>query len=236
MKFYISFLILFTVSLSAYAQFDNENNGFAIPAEETMDPKDDPELIYEPIPEEAKNLNQNKSIAPKAKKPIIKPKKEFSMIEENNFRNPAELFEKRLNKQLKFVEDNQISNGSRVNIFLGKYKTSAKKLNILYRDYGSQDGDLIKIYINGEVIIEKQVLTNRFKGINFDFKQGEIRIEFEALNEGAAAPNTAELKIYDENKNIVTSKEWALKKGKKAIIVLSKSDEDKFNLIGQKHE
>ena len=51
MKFYISFFILFTFSVASYGQIDSEEIGFAIPAVESEDPKDDPELIIEPAPE-----------------------------------------------------------------------------------------------------------------------------------------------------------------------------------------
>ena len=60
------------------------------------------------------------------------PKKEFSMVEKNNLRNPGELFKKQLDRQLKFKEDDEKSNnGSLVNQFLGEYRTTAKAVNII---------------------------------------------------------------------------------------------------------
>ncbi|QXP58710.1 hypothetical protein [Olleya sp. HaHaR_3_96] len=238
MKFYISFLILFFISLSSYAQIDSENNGFAIPAVESEDPKDDPELIIEPAPEaeEAKpdDNNDNEIEAPKEVVTAVKPKVAFSIYkEENNFRSSAEVFTKQLDRQMNSVEERLLLLPADTNQFLGNYTTSAKKLNIQYRDFGAPDGDLIRVIINDDVVVLKEMLTTGFKGFNIDFDEGIFRIEFQALNQGLSGPNTAELRIFDENNNIIISNQWNLRTGRKAIIVLAKSEESKLQLIEQ---
>jgi len=236
MKFYISFLILFFISLSSYAQIDSENNGFAIPAMESEDPKDDPELIIEPAPEaeEVKpdDTNDNEIEAPKEVATAVKPKVAFSIYkEDNNFRSSAEVFTKQLNRQMEAVEERLLLLPADANQFLGNYTTSAKKLNIQYRDFGAVDGDIIRVIINDDVVVLKEVLSGGFKGFNIDFDEGIFRIEFQALNQGLSGPNTAELRIFDENNKVIISNQWSLRTGRKAIIVLAKSEESKLQLI-----
>lgn len=48
---------------------------------------------------------------------------------------------------------------------------------------------------------------------------GLNKIDFQALNQGESGPNTAELIIYDDKGNLVSSKEWNLLTGVKATIV-----------------
>ena len=236
MKFYISFFILFTFSVASYGQIDSEEIGFVIPAVESEDPKDDPELIIEPAPEaeEAKpNEDSNTEVnAPKKVVAAEKPRKAFSIYEEeNNFRNPAELYTKQLDKQIESVREREQLLPADTNQFLGEFRTTAKKLNIQYRDFGAADGDLIRVIINGDVVVLQEVLTHGFKGFNIDFNEGVFKIEFQALNQGLSGPNTAELRIFDEANNVVVSNQWNLRTGRKAIIILAKTEESKLQLI-----
>ncbi|WP_282067879.1 hypothetical protein [Olleya namhaensis] len=236
MKFYISFFILFTFSVATYGQIDSEEIGFAIPAVESEDPKDDPELIIEPAPEaeEAKpNEDSNTEVnVPKKVVAAEKPKKAFSIYEEdNNFRNPAELYTKQLDKQIESVREREQLLPADTNQFLGEFRTTAKKLNIQYRDFGAADGDLIRVIINGDVVVLQEVLTHGFKGFNIDFNEGVFKIEFQALNQGLSGPNTAELRIFDEANNVIVSNQWNLRTGRKAIIILAKTEESKLQLI-----
>ena len=236
MKFYISFFILFTFSVATYGQIDSEEIGFAIPAVESEDPEDDPELIIQPAPEaeEAKpNEDSNTEVnVPKKVVAAEKPKKAFSIYEEdNNFRNPAELYTKQIDKQIESVREREQLLPADTNQFLGEFRTTAKKLNIQYRDFGAVDGDLIRVIINGDVVVLQEMLTNGFKGFNIDFNEGVFKIEFQALNQGLSGPNTAELRIFDETNNIIVSNQWNLRTGRKAIIVLAKTEESKLQLI-----
>jgi hypothetical protein len=52
------------------------------------------------------------------------------------------------------------------------------------------------------------------KGIN--------KIDFEALNEGSASPNTAEFQVYDDQGVAIESSQWNVGKGYKAVIILYK--------------
>lgn len=242
MKFYISFLLLFTISLSSYAQIDSENRSIAIPAIESEDPEDDPELITEPSieAEEVKpdDKKENEIIAPKEVKTAIKPKKEFSMIkEDNNFRNPAELFSKQLKKQLKFKEDDEKSNnGSLVNQFLGEYKTKAKTVNIIYRDHQYPDGDAIRVLLNEDIVVPSITLTSGYGGILLNLDEGINKIDFQALNQGTSGPNTAEFQILDELGNVIAANQWNLATGVKASIVIIKEKDSVLKLKSQEED
>ncbi|WP_157823434.1 hypothetical protein [Olleya sp. 1-3] len=238
MKFYISFFILFTLSVASYGQIDGEGVGLVIPAVESEDPKDDPELIIEPAPEteeaQPKDNSNTEVNVPKKVVAAEKPKKAFSIYEEdNNFRNPAELYTKQLDRQIESVREREQLLPEDTNQILGEFKTTAKKLNIQYRDFGQVDGDLVRVIINDDIVVLQEMLTNGFKGFNIDFNEGVFKIEFQALNQGLYGPNTAELRIFDENNNIIMSNQWNLRTGRKAILVLAKTEESKLKLLEQ---
>ena len=83
-------------------------------------------------------------------------------------------------------------------------------MHVYYRDYGLEDGDLVRISVNDEVVQIRTVLINAFKGFKIELKPGINKIEFLALNEGYALPNTAHFRIVDENNNIIAADLWAL--------------------------
>ena len=55
-----------------------------------------------------------------------------------------------------------------------------------------------------------------------DLVKGVNKIDFEALNEGSASPNTAEFKIYDEKGKVISSNQWNLGTGYKGTVVIVK--------------
>ena len=98
----------------------------------------------------------------------------------------------------------------------------SKFVNILYRDFGEVDGDLIRVYLNGIVIYEQIFLDFDFKGIEISLQKGFNKIDFEALNQGTSGPNTAEFRVYDDNKKLVSNNQWNLVTGFKASIIVTK--------------
>jgi hypothetical protein len=61
-----------------------------------------------------------------------------------------------------------------------------------------------------------------FKGFRLRLKEGLNKIEFYAVNEGSLLPNTAEYRIVDQWKNVITGKIWALATGVKVTIIIVK--------------
>lgn len=105
---------------------------------------------------------------------------------------------------------------------LGVVKVGTGTAKVRYRDAAYVDGDKVRVYLN-YVIIEPEVLLNgEIQGFDITLQKGVNRIDFEAINEGFAAPNTAEFKIYDDNGNVLSTNQWNIAQGYKATIILEK--------------
>lgn len=106
--------------------------------------------------------------------------------------------------------------------YLGELKSNGKFVGIVARDHEFVDGDRVKIYLNETVIDANMLLTGAFKGVNIDLHKGFNRIEFEALNEGSSAPNTAQVDVYDDQGQLIYSNKWLLSSGSKASLIITK--------------
>ncbi len=106
--------------------------------------------------------------------------------------------------------------------YLGDFKTKAKKATFMYRDHEFVDGDMIRIYVNGEIAIPRARLEGSFRGFDLPLQDGFNKVDFEALNQGTSGPNTAQLNIYDEVGNLLASYEWNLLTGNKATAIIVK--------------
>lgn len=101
---------------------------------------------------------------------------------------------------------------------LGEIKTGAQFVSVKYRDHEYVDGDLIRVYVNADVVQSGVYLGGSFSGFTLTLEEGLNEIVFEALNQGSSGPNTAELHVYDDNGFIVSAKEWNLLTGNRATI------------------
>ena len=120
----------------------------------------------------------------------------------------------------KFSENQKnVSKYSR-DYYLGDIKTSSKFIRIVCRDHEYEDGDRIKLLLNNSIIHPNISLRNSGYTIDIKLKDGLNTIEFFALNEGSASPNTAELKVFDENSAIIGSGQWLLTTGYKARLIV----------------
>ncbi len=106
--------------------------------------------------------------------------------------------------------------------YLGDIKSEGKFIGIVCRDHEYVDGDRVKIWVNDVVVEHNLLLTAGFKGINVDLQSGFNRIEFEALNHGSAAPNTAQVDVYNDKGNLLYSNKWLLSSGSKASLIVTK--------------
>lgn len=106
--------------------------------------------------------------------------------------------------------------------YLGDFKTTAKQATFMYRDHEYVDGDMIRVWVNGEIQIPRARLEGSFRGFNLKLKDGFNKVDFEALNQGTSGPNTAQINIYDEIGNLLASYEWNLLTGNKATTILVK--------------
>lgn len=216
--YYIFFLPLF-ISLSVNAQLDRRNSSIAIPA--VISPKDSKVLL----PAKPDNNNAFSSFTiPETLPELNLPKKEFSMFPTEEFANPGELYTNRLEKIEKTLlpEGHGDNSGLKNDAYWGDYKTKSKYVNIQYRDYGMIDGDLLRVFVNGDIIKPRAYLNRSFDGFQLNLVEGFNTIEFYAINEGSAIPNTAQYKILDDTNSVITGKVWSLAAGVKVTVIIIK--------------
>ena len=101
---------------------------------------------------------------------------------------------------------------------LGHLETDSNYIIIKCRDHEYIDGDRIRLMINGSIIYSNITLSSNFYVVDIDLKDGYNNIEFIALNEGEASPNTAQLVIYDEFGKLLSNKKWLISTGYKATL------------------
>ena len=140
------------------------------------------------------------------------------MIADNEyFLNPGDTYLKRLNKEKEKNPNNYTGDA-----YLGDVKTISKTANIVCRDFEYVDGDRVSIMVNDEIVVQNLTLNSSFRGINLKLKEGFNKIDFIALNQGDSGPNTAELRIYDDNDVLISSNQWNLATGAKATLIIVK--------------
>ncbi len=167
---------------------------------------------FKPIPAKNKNLKIKREVPPKPDLPKIIPPIVLKPV-------PIDIFE---NINLYKKEENSKGIFYRKNQNLGTFKTVSITSKILYRDAAFVDGDKIKVYVNNKVIQPEVLLEGQFKGFEIQLEKGSNRIDFEALNEGFAAPNTAQFQVFDDKGILISASTWNLGTGYKATIILVK--------------
>jgi len=101
---------------------------------------------------------------------------------------------------------------------LGTLMSTSKSVRIEVRDHSLVDGDRIKVYVNEQLINSNIMLSGLYYIININLNKGYNRIDIEAINEGYSGPNTAELKVFDENGYLISSKDWNILTGQRATL------------------
>ena len=120
----------------------------------------------------------------------------------------------------KFSENQKDVSKYRKDYYLGNIKTKSKHIRIVCRDHEYEDGDRIKLMLNKVVLHPNIILRNSGYVMDIELDEGLNSIQFYALNEGTSSPNTAELKVYDENGVIIGSGQWLLTTGFKANLMV----------------
>ena len=221
MKYYFSFFIICAFVFTTHSQIDSKNKSTSIPAVKSKKDSASTSLL---IPSKPLNNNTiNGMTLPKANTALNFPKKEFSMFGEK-FGNPGELYVDRLDKESKDIKTEMGlgAKGSTTDQYFGDFKTKSKFVRVIYRDFGLQDGDLVRVLINEEIYEVRVLLTNSTKGFRLDLKEGFNKIDFLALNEGSSMPNTAEFHVIDDKGKVIAGNKWNLSTGVKATIIIVK--------------
>lgn len=224
MKQYLVFLLVAFCTCAVFGQPDTEKkNSIKIPAIETKKKDTTPQLIIKPeskisLTKTKKNIS---GIPTESKVSIKKPKEEFSMFDTNGLRNPGEIYEERFNQ---IAVEQGLKIETMADVFLGDIKNNGKFVKIICRDHEYPDGDLVRVFVNDNIIVPSMVLTSGFKGFDVYLNPGVNKIVFQALNQGESGPNTAEFLVYDDNGNLVSSKKWNLLTGVKATVNVIKDE------------
>jgi len=196
--------IFFLLSIFSYSQVENQNRKIDIAPPKTKTVLPNVTL-----------LNPNAFTIKKEEKKDL-PK---GMMNQNNeyFLNPGDAYVKKLNKEKEKNPNNYLGDA-----YLGDIATVSDAANIVCRDFEYVDGDRVRIMVNDEVVVQNLTLDSTFRGINLKLGEGFNKIDFIALNQGDSGPNTAELRIYDDNKKLISSNQWNLATGAKATLIIVK--------------
>lgn len=197
MKRILFFVIMMGMSLAGYAQNEFDAKFKPIPAKKSK--------VKEVIPP--------KVDSPKITPPDVVQKPDSLQVNPEDLFKDASLYKKENNSEGVFYRRNQ---------YLGSFKVKTFTSTIRYRDAAFEDGDRIKVHLNGKVIEPEVVMEGGFKGFKINLEKGINRIDFEALNEGFASPNTAEFQIFDDLGVVVSASQWNVGTGYKATVILVK--------------
>jgi hypothetical protein len=174
------------------------------------------ELEYRSIPTKDQKINDvipPKEITPKTDPPDVLEKPDTLIINPKELFNDTKIYKRESNTQGVFHRRNQ---------YLGGFRTKTFISTIRYRDAASVDGDKIKVYLNDKVVKPEVILDGEFQGFKINLIKGINKIDFEALNEGFASPNTAEFEVYDDNGSVIESSQWNVGTGYKATLIIYK--------------
>lgn len=216
MKF-LSFL-LFLISFNTFSQVD-KGTSIAIPAT-----KNDTRSISIPSTSgtnSSPNIDFSTFSKPKSDKFKIGESEGVNFgAKKEAFGNPAEGKDKEMNK--KYGKEPQFA--PKGNQYFGDFKNNGDYVNLKFRDFGLEDGDLIKISVNDVVVVASLRLTNDYKILDLPLKIGFNKIDFEALNQGFSGPNTAEFHVFDDKGKLIASNQWNLATGFKATVIIIKEE------------
>ena len=143
---------------------------------------------------------------------------EIDMSNQEAFVNPGDYY---LNK-LRTPENERNPVDFKVDQYLGDFKSNAPFVQVIFRDHEAPDGDRVRILFNNREIEANVLLEQRFKRLNVDLLSGFNKIEFIALNQGDSGPNTAEVRVYDDQGGLIMANQWNLATGTKATLIVVK--------------
>ena len=196
--------IFFILSTVSYSQIENQNRKIDIPPPKTKTVLPNVTLLN---PNAFTIKKEERKDLPKG---MMNNNKEY-------FLNPGDAYVKKLNKEKEKNPNNYLGDA-----YLGDVATVSDAANIVCRDFEYVDGDRVRIMVNDEVVVQNLTLDSSFRGINLKLGEGFNKIDFIALNQGDSGPNTAELRIYDDNKKLISSNQWNLATGAKATLIIVK--------------
>jgi len=105
---------------------------------------------------------------------------------------------------------------------LGTLYSSSKYVRLEFRDFQLVDGDRIKVYLNGKILSSNIKLDGLYYTLKIDLDNGYNRIDIKALSAGFSGPNTAEIKVYDDQGEVISNQKWNINVGEFATLSIIK--------------
>jgi len=146
--------------------------------------------------------------------------KPFSMVNDNNglLRPQAKV---NTPKWFKAAKDESSDNEYDDNL-TWSFKNDSESLELIYRDFGQVDGDIVQVIINEKVVLETAYLGSSYKGIKVDLIKGFNKINILALNQGDVGANTAAFQLSDNTGMVLAQNYWRLRTGATVSFVIYK--------------
>ncbi len=147
---------------------------------------------------------------------VDKKEKGISMIDPNPLPSP------KWTKKPQFAEGKSNLDQFSRDYDMGDISTTSRIIRIACRDHEYEDGDRVRLIHNGKIVHANLILRNAVAYLEITLTDGFNTLEFYALNEGSSRPNTAEMKVFDDNDLMITSNQWLLTTGYTARLLILK--------------
>ena len=128
-------------------------------------------------------------------------------------------------KRLQTPEAEKNVGNFKVDQYLGDITSSTKAVRIVFRDHQQPDGDRVQVRLNDEIFMPNILLVENYKKLDVELTPGFNKIDFVALNQGESGPNTAEVRVYDDQGRLMMANLWNLATGTKATFIVVKQEE-----------
>ena len=219
MKAAFAFLFLMLFSFKGFSQFELPKKIISITPisnpKGIVAPKSSKAITYPSIFDKKDKLLSGVSLLKK------KPEEEKSIFEKEKFASPAKEYTDKMNKQ---VSDGKIYDYYKKDYLLATYKCSTKIAKFALKDFGDPDGDVVRIWLNGEIVIDAITLESGYREIKLNLREGQNLLVIEALNEGSVSPNTAQFTIFNDKGETIGNNLSGLLTNVKATIIINKVD------------
>ncbi len=219
MKAAFAFLFLVLISFKGFSQFELPKKTISIAPisnpKGAVSPTSSKAITYPSIFDKKDKLGESVSLLKK------KPEEEKSIFEKEQFASPAKVYTDKMNKQ---ITDGKIYDYYRKDYLLATYKCSTATAKFALKDYGDPDGDVVRIWLNDEMVIDAITLEAGYREIQLKLRNGQNLLVIEALNEGMVSPNTAQFSIFNDKGEIIGNNLSGLLTNVKATIIINKVD------------
>jgi hypothetical protein len=219
MKAAFAFLFLVIVSFKGFAQFELPKKTISIAPisnpKGAVSPTSSKAITYPSIFDKKDKLGESVSLLKKT------PEDEKSIFEKEQFDSPAKVYTDKMNKQ---ITDGKIYDYYKKDYQLATYKCSTAIAKFTLKDYGDPDGDVVRIWLNDEIVIDAITLEAGYREIQLKLRNGQNLLVIEALNEGMVSPNTAQFSIFNDKGEMIGNNLSGLLTNVKATIIINKVD------------